>query len=74
MGSIKYDSDLNEFYSSSSDEVSILPQIIWHITDRCFYPVLIVLQQKLVETELDKIDDSMEVFRNLGFKNRYCRR
>lgn len=65
-GSIKYDSDLNEFYSSSSDEVSILPQIIWHITDRCFLSCPYCFATKLVETELDKIDDSMEVFKKLG--------
>lgn len=67
MGSIKYDSDLNEFYSSSSDEVSILPQIIWHITDRCFLSCPYCFATKTGrETELDKIDDSMEVFKKLG--------
>ncbi|MFF2446939.1 radical SAM protein [Neobacillus sp. NPDC058068] len=67
MGNIKYDSDLNEFYSSSSDEVSILPQIIWHITDRCFLSCPYCFATKTArETELDKIDDFMEVFKELG--------
>ncbi|ACK90539.1 radical SAM protein [Bacillus cereus] len=67
MGNIKYDSDLNEFYSSGSDEVSILPQIIWHITDRCFLSCPYCFATKTgKETELDKIDDFMEVFKELG--------
>lgn len=67
MGSIKYDSGSNEFYISNSDEVSTLPQIIWHITDRCFLSCPYCFATKTGrETPLDKLNDFMEAFKELG--------
>lgn len=67
MGSIKYDSKSNEFYISNSDEVSTLPQIIWHITDRCFLSCPYCFATKTGrETPLDKLDDFMDAFKELG--------
>ena len=67
MGSIKYDSTSNDFYVSNSDEVSTLPQIIWHITDRCFLSCPYCFATKTGrETPLDNLSDFMEVFKQLG--------
>jgi MoaA/NifB/PqqE/SkfB family radical SAM enzyme len=69
MDSIKYDSRSNEFYISNSGEVSTLPQIIWHITDRCFLSCPYCFATKTGrETPLDKLDDFMEAFKELGIQ------
>ncbi|SCY42959.1 radical SAM protein [Lysinibacillus fusiformis] len=67
MAAIKYDSKSNEFYNSNSNEVSTLPQIIWHITDRCFLSCPYCFATKTgKETSLDKLNDFMEAFKELG--------
>jgi len=67
MAGIKYDSKSNEFYNSNSNEVSTLPQIIWHITDRCFLSCPYCFATKTGrETSLDKLDNFMEAFKELG--------
>lgn len=67
MENIKYDPGLNEFYISGIGEVSILPQIIWHITDRCFLSCPYCFATKTGrETQLNKIEEFMEVFKELG--------
>lgn len=67
MASIKYDSTTNHFYNSNCNENSTLPQIIWHITDRCFLSCPYCFATKTGrETPLEKLNDYMEAFKELG--------
>ncbi|WP_070120935.1 radical SAM protein [Bacillus marinisedimentorum] len=67
MGSIKYDPKENTFYNADSNVESILPQVIWHITDRCFLSCPYCFATKTGrETSLNHLNDYMEAFKKLG--------
>lgn len=67
MDNIKYDSISNDFYVSNTNKESILPQIIWHITDRCFLSCPYCFATKTGrETNIDKLSSFMTVFKELG--------
>lgn len=67
MENIKYDSISNDFYVSNTSEETILPQIIWHITDRCFLSCPYCFATKTGrETNIDNLESSLEVFKALG--------
>lgn len=69
MGDIKYDSLKNEFYFQTNEDnkVVLLPQIIWHITDRCFLNCPYCFASKTgKEFDVNQLNQVLEVFKMLG--------
>lgn len=70
MGDIKYDSVTNEFFhllNGEDNKVVLLPQIIWHITDRCYLNCPYCFATKTgKETEVGKLNEILELYKILG--------
>ena len=67
MGLYKYDSIRNKFEEAHSSICSVLPQVVWHITDTCFLACPYCFSTKSsLETPAEKVSDYVNMFIKLG--------